>query len=71
MGRETDLTKREQQTARRKLLSLGIIAIMRGGWKNTYHFKVLWEKLYQVIAGSQQTQNVSTEKVERAQTVPT
>jgi hypothetical protein len=67
MGKETRLTKREQQTARRKLLSLGIIAIMRGGWKNTYHFKVLWERLYQVITGSQQTQNVSTEKVERIQ----
>ncbi len=71
MGKETGLTKREQQTARRKLLSLGIIAIMRGGWKNTYHFKVLWEKLYQVIAGIQQPQNVPTEKDERAQTVPT
>jgi hypothetical protein len=71
MGKETGLTKREQQTARRKLLALGVIAIMRGGWKNTYHFKVLWEKLYQVIAGFQQTQNVSTEKVERTQTVPT
>jgi hypothetical protein len=77
MGKETGLTKREQQTARRKLLSLGVIAIMRGGWKNTYHFKVIWERLYQVIAGSQQTlptgrqaQNVPTEKVERAQTVP-
>jgi hypothetical protein len=79
MGKETGLTKREQQTARRKLLSLGVIAIMRGGWKNTYHFKVIWEKLYQVIAGfqrlqnvptasGQQTQNVSTEPV---QTVPT
>jgi hypothetical protein len=71
MGRETGLTKREQQTARRKLLSLGVIAIMRGGWKNTYHFKVLWEKLYQVIAGFQQAQTVSTEKGERTQTVPT
>jgi hypothetical protein len=71
MGRETGLTKREQQTARRKLLSLGVIAIMRGGWKNTYHFKVLWERLYQVIAGSLQTQTVSTDKVERPQTVPT
>ena len=69
MGRETGLTKREQQTARRKLLSLGVIAIMRGGWKNTYHFKVIWEKLYQVIAGSQQAQNVPTEKGERIQTV--
>src|ERR671918_2533527 len=29
MGRETGLTKREQQTARRKLLALGVIAIMR------------------------------------------
>ena len=71
MGKETGLTKREQQTARRKLLSLGVITIMRGGWKNTYHFKVLWERLYQVIAGSQQAQNVSTEKVERIQNVPT
>jgi hypothetical protein len=71
MGRETGLTKREQQTARRKLLALGVITIMRGGWKNTYHFKVIWEKLYQVIAGIQRPQNVPTEKVERAQTVPT
>jgi hypothetical protein len=44
---------------------------MRGGWKNTYHFKVLWEKLYQVITGSQRPQNVSTEKTERIQTVST
>jgi hypothetical protein len=71
MGRETGLTKREQQTARRKLLSLGIIAIMRGGWKNTSHFKVIWERLYQVIAGSQQTQNVSTHKIEPIQNVST
>jgi hypothetical protein len=71
MGKETGLTKREQQTARRKLLALGVITIMRGGWKNTYHFKVLWEKLYQVIAGFQLTQTVSTEKSERAQNVPT
>jgi transcription initiation factor IIE alpha subunit len=71
MGKETGLTKREQQTARRKLLSLGVIAIMRGGWKNTYHFKVIWEKLYQVIAGIQRPQNVPTEKSEPAQTVPT
>jgi hypothetical protein len=71
MGKETGLTKREQQTARRKLLSLGVIAIMRGGWKNTYHFKVIWERLYQVIAGSQRPQNVATEKGERTQTVST
>src|SRR5919106_480353 len=71
MGKETGLTKREQQTARRKLLALGVIAIMRGGWKNTYHFKVIWEKLYQVIAGIQRPQNVPTEKDERVQTVPT
>jgi hypothetical protein len=44
---------------------------MRGGWKNTYHFKVLWEKLYQVIAGIQRPQTVTTEKDERAQNVPT
>jgi hypothetical protein len=71
MGKETGLSKREQQTARRKLLSLGVIAIMRGGWKNTYHFKVIWEKLYHVITGSQRPQTVSTEKVERTQTVST
>jgi hypothetical protein len=71
MGKETGLTKREQQTARRKLLALGVITIMRGGWKNTYHFKVLWEKLYQVIAGSQQTQSVPTEKSQSVQTVST
>jgi hypothetical protein len=71
MGKETGLTKREQQSARRKLLSLGVIAIMRGGWKNTYHFKVLWDRLYQVIAGIQRPQTVATEKGERAQTVPT
>jgi hypothetical protein len=71
MAKETGLTKREQQTARRKLLALGVITIMRGGWKNTYHFKVIWEKLYQVIAGSQRTQNVPTAQDERQQTVPT
>jgi hypothetical protein len=71
MGKETGLTKREQQTARRKLLSLGVIAITRGGWKNTYHFKVMWERLYQVIAGSLQTQNVPTQKVQPLQNVPT
>jgi hypothetical protein len=70
MGRETGLTKREQQTARRKLLALGVIAIMRGGFRNTYHFKVLWERLYQVIAGSQRTQTVSTRKDEQVQNVP-
>jgi hypothetical protein len=67
MGRETGLTKREQQTARRKLLALGVIAIMRGGFRNTYHFKILWEKLYQVIAGIQRSQNVPTEKVQSLQ----
>jgi hypothetical protein len=71
MGKETGLTKREQQTARWKLLSLGVIAIMRGGFRNTYHFKVIWEKLYQVIAGSKRPQTVATEKVERVQNVAT
>jgi hypothetical protein len=69
MGKETGLTRREQQTARRKLLSLGVIAIMRGGFRNTYHFKVLWEKLYQVIAGIQRPQNVPTEKPKPLQNV--
>jgi hypothetical protein len=71
MGKETGLTKREQQTARRKLLALGVITIMRGGFRNTYHFKVIWEKLYQVIAGIKRPQSVPTEKDERAQNVPT
>jgi hypothetical protein len=71
MAKETGLSKREQQTARRKLLSLGVIAIMRGGWKNTYHFKVIWERLYQVIAGSQRGQNVPTQPDEPVQNVPT
>jgi hypothetical protein len=67
MGKETGLTKREQQSARRKLLALGVIAIMRGGWKNTYHFKVIWEKLYQVITGIQRPQTVHTQKIEKQQ----
>jgi hypothetical protein len=71
MGKETGLTKREQQTARRKLLALGVIAIMRGGWKNTYHFKVLWEKLYQAIEKFQRGQNVATEKGKPVQNVST
>jgi hypothetical protein len=79
MGKETGLTKREQQTARRKLLSLGVIAIERRGFKFTYHFKVIWQRLYQVIeqslsrqtAASQWQQTGATEKGERLQTVPT
>jgi hypothetical protein len=71
MGKETGLSKREQQTARRKLLALGVIAIIRGGFRNTYHFKVIWERLYQVIAGFQQTQNVATRKDQRVQNVAT
>jgi hypothetical protein len=71
MGKETGLTKREQQSARRKLLSLGVITIMRGGFRNTYHFKVIWEKLYQVIAGIQRPQTVTTEKSETEQNVTT
>jgi hypothetical protein len=71
MGRETGLTKREQQTARRKLLSLGVIAIERRGFKFTYHFKVMWERLYQVIQQFQRGQNVPTEEIEPAQNVAT
>jgi hypothetical protein len=71
MGKETGLSKREQQTARRKLLALGVIAIMRGGWKNTYHFKVIWEKLYQVIEKFQRSQNVPTQPDEPIQNVST
>jgi hypothetical protein len=69
MGKETGLTKREQQTARRKLLALGVIAIMRGGWKNTYHFKVIWQRLYQVIQQIQRGQTVATEKPKPVQNV--
>jgi hypothetical protein len=71
MGRETGLTKREQQTARRKLLSLGVITIERRGFKFTYHFKVIWQRLYEVIERFQREQNVPTEKVEPVQNVPT
>jgi hypothetical protein len=71
MGRETGLTKREQQTARRKLLALGVIVIDRRGFKFTYHFKVIWERLYQVIAQFQRGQTVPTEKVEPVQNVST
>jgi hypothetical protein len=71
MGKETGLTKREQQSARRKLLALGVIAIERRGFKFTYHFKVIWDRLYQVIEKFQRGQTVATEKVELVQNVPT
>jgi hypothetical protein len=71
MGRETGLTKREQQTARRKLLALGVIQIVRQGFKFTYHFRIVWERLYQVIEKFQREQNVPTEKVEPVQNVST
>jgi hypothetical protein len=71
MGRETGLTKREQQTARRKLLALGVIQIERRGFKFTYHFKVIWERLYKVIEQYQRGQNVSTEPDEWEQNVST
>jgi hypothetical protein len=71
MGRETGLTKREQQTARRKLLALGVIAIERRGFKFTYHFKIIWERLYQVIEKFQRGQNVPTQPDEPTQNVPT
>jgi hypothetical protein len=71
MGRETGLSKREQQTARRKLFSLGVIAIERRGFKFTYHFKIIWERLYQVIEQFQRGQNVATEETEPVQNVAT
>ena len=71
MGRETGLTKREQQTARRKLLALGVIQIVRQGFKFTYHFRIVWERLYQVIQQFQQGQNVPTQPDEPIQNVPT
>jgi hypothetical protein len=69
MGRETGLTKREQQTARRKLLALGVIQIVRRGFKFTYHFRIVWERLEQVIQQSQRGQNVPTEKIQPARNV--
>jgi hypothetical protein len=71
MGKETGLTKREQQTARRKLLTLGVIAIERRGFRFSYHFKVIWERLYQVIEKFQRGQTVATEPKQQQQTVPT
>ena len=71
MSKETGLSKREQQTARRKLLALGVIAIERRGFKFTYHFKVIWERLYQVIGEFQRGQTVPTEKIEPVQNVST
>jgi hypothetical protein len=60
MGRETGLTKREQQTARRKLLALGVIQVVRRGFKFTYHFRIVWQRLYKVIEQFQRGQNVPT-----------
>jgi hypothetical protein len=71
MGKETGLTKREQQTARRKLLALGVIQIVRQGFKFTYHFRIVWERLLQVIEKFQRGQNVPTEKIQTPQNVPT
>jgi hypothetical protein len=72
MAQETGLTKREQQTARRKLLALGVIELKRGGWRNTYHFRICWEKLIQVIEQYQRAQTASdveqTEGTEYPQT---
>jgi hypothetical protein len=71
MGRETGLTKREQQTARRKLLSLGVIQIVRQGFKFTYHFRIVWERLLHVIEKFQREQNVPTAPDEQIQNVST
>ena len=71
MGTETGLTKREQQTARRKLLALGVIQIVRQGFKFTYHFRIVWERLYKVIEQFQQGQTVPTEAREQIQNVST
>jgi hypothetical protein len=71
MGRETGLTKREQQTARRKLLALGVLQMVRRGFKFTYHFRIVWERLYQVIEQFQRGQTVPTEKGDPVQNVPT
>jgi hypothetical protein len=70
MGRETGLTKREQQTARRKLLALGVIQVVRRGFKFTYHFRIVWQRLYKVIEQFQRGQNVPTEPVQNVATQP-
>jgi hypothetical protein len=71
MGQETGLTKREQQTARRKLLALGVIQIVRQGFKFTYHFRIVWERLEQVIQQFQRKQNVPTQPDQPIQNVST
>jgi hypothetical protein len=71
MARETGLTTREQQTARRKLLASGVIQIVRQGFKFTYHFRIVWERLYQVIEQFQRGQNVPTTPREQIQNVST
>jgi hypothetical protein len=53
------------------VLALGVIAIERQGFRFSYHFKVIWERLYQVIVKFQREQYVPTEKGERPQNVPT
>jgi hypothetical protein len=59
MAQETGLTKREQQTARKKLLKLGVIQLKRGGWRNMYHFRIDWDRLLAVIADYQRAQTAS------------
>jgi hypothetical protein len=71
MKQESGLTKREQQTARRKLLALGVIQVERRGWKNTYHFRIAWERLERVIEQFLRGQTVATEPEEQEQTVST
>jgi hypothetical protein len=71
MRQETGLTKREQQTARRKLLALGVIQVERRGWKNTYHFRIAWERLEQVIEQFLTGQTVPTEPASQEQSVTT
>jgi hypothetical protein len=40
---------------------------VRRGFKFTYHFRIVWERLYQVIEKFQREQNVPTEKFETPQ----
>jgi glutamine synthetase adenylyltransferase len=70
MGRETGLTKQEQQTARRKLLALGVIQIERRGWRNTYHFRIVWERLEEVIEQYLREQNDTTQPPQNVATTP-
>jgi hypothetical protein len=45
--------------------------MVRRGFKFTYHFRIVWQRLEQVIQQSQRRQNVATQPDEPIQNVPT